>query len=409
MAVSTVSAQNPDFRARMAAWQQPRSVRASHPSVAPDNSSNVVEQAAYYEDDGAVTGEGCSNCACDGACGGSCDGFCGFEDMGVEPGCRACMSCRPPLWWLRSDGLLWWRKGRDLPVLVTSSTSAVPPPGDIVLYGGDIESGSPQGGARIDFGTWLDPDECLGIGGRFWGIGKERTRFSADSDTLPDQTIERPFVDVSGAPNSLVVSDPFTPFDGSIQVVTASEVFGADAYARMSWCRMCDFRIDCIAGYQFSRINEELSIDSSTQNATLLVSDNWVTRNEFHGGSIGFLYESYHGCWTTTCLVKVGLGSMRQTAELTGFENGQPGGLLVEAPITVTRDRFAAVPELDVAWSYAINPCWNMNVGYSLLYWSNVARPEALIDDVQGDGTSIVFRDSSLWVQGLTLGASCRF
>jgi putative beta barrel porin BBP7 len=414
---TTSQGQNPEFRSRMAAWQQPQSVRAAHagggssydPSAAAEPASYDAEEPAAF----AGPAEGCGNCVCDGSCGGTCAGDCGglrgFRDMGKDLGCFACMSCRPPMWWLRSDGLLWWRKGRDLPVLVTSSESAVPPPGEIVLYGGEIEGGSPQGGARIDFGTWLGPDECLGIGGRFWGIGKERLRFDADSDSLPDQTIERPFIDANGDPDSLVVADPFTPFDGSISVVSSSEVFGVDAYARLGWCRMCDFRVDLIGGYQFSRINEELLIDSSTQNATLLVSDNWVTRNEFHGGSIGILYESCRGCWTTTALVKVGLGTMRQTVEATGFENGQPGGLLVAEPVTITRDEFAAVPELDVAWSYAINDCWNMNIGYSLMYWSSVARPESMIDFVQGDDVSVVFRDESFWVQGLTIGANCRF
>jgi hypothetical protein len=50
-----------------------------------------------------------------------------------------------------------------------------------------------------------------------------------------------------------------------------------------------------------------------------------------------------------------------------------------------------------------------MNIGYSLMYWSNVARPEALIDDVIGNDTSLIFRDESFWVQGLTIGANCRF
>ena len=408
---STGLGQNSEFRARMAAWQQPQSVLASGSQAAmaaPD------AETEYYAQEPAMLPDGCCNCVGEagGACGGSCAGDCGlrgYNRIGRDPACYACMSCRPPMWWLRSDGLLWWRKGRDLPVLVTSSDVAVPPPGDIILYGGEIEGGSPQGGARIDFGTWLGPDECLGIGGRFWGLGEERLRFAADSESLPDQTIERPFIDANGDPDSLVVSDPFTPFTGSISVVSTSEIFGADAYARLPWCRMCDFRVDLIGGYQFSRINEELTIDSNTEEGALIVSDTWRTRNEFHGGSIGLLYQSCRGCWTTTALVRVGLGTMRQTVEAEGFENGQPGGLLVPEPVTITRDEFAAVPELDVAWSYAINDCWNMNVGYSLMYWSSVVRPESTIDFVQGDDVAVVFQDDSLWVMGLTLGGSCRF
>jgi hypothetical protein len=418
-AASAGFAQNPEFRARMAAWQQPQAVRSAVGPAA--IAAEPIRAEPYYEESGGGWEEGsCGNCACDGSCGGECDGGCagdycglrGFHRIGRDPACDACKTCRPPMWWLRTDGLLWWRKGRDLPVLVVSNTEASDDPGQIVLYGGDIEGGSPQGGIRIDLGTWLDTQECLGIGGRFWWLGEERTRFHADGDTLPDQTIERPFIDAATGPDSFIVSDPFTPFSGSIDVVTTSEIYGADAFARMAWCRVCEFRVDLLVGYEFTRINESLRIDTDIPDSPLgpnRAFDQWLTRNEFHGVSVGLLYESCRDCWTTTCLLKVGLGSMRQTAELSGGENGVPVGLLVEEPITVTRDEFAAVPELDLSWSYAINPCWNMNIGYSLVYWSSVARPEALIDDVVGNDTSLVFRDESLWVQGLTIGANCRF
>ena len=78
--------------------------------------------------------------------------------------------CGPRLWWIRNDGLLFWRKGRDLPPLVTTSDTAVPPPGTDVLFGGRTKSSNARVGLRIDFGTWLSCDECVGIGGRVWGL-----------------------------------------------------------------------------------------------------------------------------------------------------------------------------------------------------------------------------------------------
>jgi hypothetical protein len=400
---------NPEFSARLATWQQPR------PQAKPRVGSQAVftqHEALSADYAGELVASGCGNCACDGLCGGACEGHCGFHAIHRDPACRACLPCRRPMWWVRSDALLWWRKGRDLPVLVTSTIPPDQPPGEVVLYGDEMESGPPQFGGRIDFGTWLDWEECLGAGGRFWGLGKERTRFEADSDSLSDQTIERPFFDPLGAPDSLVVSDPSVGRLGSIDVVTRSEVFGADAYARLAWCRGCDFRLDLIGGYQFARINEELRIFSSiddSQIGLLDTQDQWLARNEFHGGSIGLLCESVHGCWTTELLLKVGLGNMRQTAVLTGFENDLAGGLLVEEPTTVTRDKFVAAPELHFRVACQVNPCWQLHAGYSLLYWSNVARPEALIDPIVGDNVSLVFRDSSYWVQGISVGATCRF
>ena len=410
-------AEDGGFQARMAAWQQPlpaRSVMAGKSAAvesAPSEPVPLAAEEAYYEPVGQPVGH------CDPCCGHAargCANCCeepGYFAQTRDPACSACKSCRPPMWWLRSEALLWWRQGRDLPVLVTSSDDPQALIGEIPLYGGEVEGGSPQGGARFDLGTWLDPEECIGVGWRIWGIGQEKLRFFADTESLPDQSIERLFFFSDGTAEPLVISDPNFGITGSIDVVSTSEIFGTDVYTRLHWREACGIRLDLVGGYQLTRINEELRIRSDADDGSGVdtIIDEWRTRNEFHGGTIGLLWESTRGCWTTRCLAKVGLGTMRQTVEFSGTENGVPPGLFVEAPGTVTRDEFAAVPELDLSWSYQINPCWNMSIGYSLMYWSSVARPEAMLDNVIDDGRSIIFRDDSLWVQGLTLGANCRF
>jgi hypothetical protein len=293
--------------------------------------------------------------------------------------------------------------------LVTTSTVPVPPPGTTVLYGGQTETSDARIGARIDFGTWLSCEECVGIGGRFWGLANGESTFALSSANLPGQTIERPFVQSPNTPNSLVVADPFTGFDGNINISTHSEVFGADAYSRIRCYQSCTSRTDFVTGYQFARINESLLIQSNTQGQNLNVTDYYNTYNEFHGGILGVLHDYNYGCVNLVLLARVSLGNMHQTANALGDTNGEQGGLYVERNTTVVRDKFCSVPELGATLGYQFSPCMQIHAGYSILYWSNVARPEALIDQVRGNNTSIVFRDSSFWVQGVTAGLTVTF
>lgn len=397
--------ENSRFRERVAAWQspqgtgrtpknipaevQPAAWDESSPTPAPTaHSSHFVDESVeeWTEDGGFVGGygEGC------------CSDWCGND-------------CGPRLWWYRNEGLLFWGKGRSLPSLVTTSSTPVPPPGTTVLYGGQTETSNARIGARIDFGTWLSCDECVGIGGRFWGLANDDSTFSLSSTNLPGQTIERPFVQSPDTANSLVVADPFTGFDGSINITTRSEVFGADAYARIRCYQSCTSRTDFVTGYQFARINESMQIHSETQNQSLIVNDNYNTYNEFHGGILGVLHDYNYGCVNLTLLGRVSLGNIHQTAIARGDTNNQQGGLYVESNTTVVRDKFCSVPELGATLGYQFSPCMQIRAGYSILYWSNVARPEALIDQVRGNNTSIVFRDSSFWLQGVSAGLTITF
>jgi Putative beta barrel porin-7 (BBP7) len=403
--------ENPQFRERLAVWQSPVGTgSAAKPSVRPvawEQDATTVPGAVSQ---GRFASESLDDWTSDNS----------HED-GNDPSCcpdrcGRCMDwslcgnrCGRRLWWFHQEGLLFWRKGRDLPPLVTTSETAVPPPGTTVLFGDRTQTSGARIGGRFDFGTWLTIDECVGIGGRFCWLDNDQSTFELSSTDLPDQTIERPFIQSPSTPNSLVIADPFTGFNGSISIALHSELFGADAYARIRCYQSCLSRTDFVTGYQFARINESLRIDSSTQNATLVVSDHYVTRNEFHGGVLGVLHDYDFGCVNLMLLARVGLGNMHQSAVATGQTNGQEGGLLVESDTSLVRDKFCAAPEFEATLGYQISPCLQVSAGYTFHYWSSVARPEDLIDNVRGDGSSLVFRDSGFWAQGFRVGLTRTF
>ncbi|MCE9525095.1 MAG: BBP7 family outer membrane beta-barrel protein [Planctomycetales bacterium] len=400
-------AENARFRERVATWQSPQGPRGT----AARSGGSEVRAAAWEEDDSAparvansksrFVEESVDEWTADGDFAGGCGEACCSDWCGDH--------CGPRLWWIRKEGLLFWGKGRSLPPLVTTSDTPVPPPGTTVLFGGQTENSNARVGARVDFGTFLGCDEFIGVGGRFWGLANDDTSFSLNSTDLSGQTIERPFLQAPNTPNSLVIADPFNEFNGNIRITTRSEVFGADAYVRVRCRQSCMSRTDFVTGYQFTRINESLRIASDTQNGSLVVNDYYGTYNEFHGGVLGVLHDYNYGCVNLMLLARVGLGNMHQTAVALGETNGQQGGLYVESNAKVVRDKFCAAPELSATLGYQFSPCMQIHIGYTMLYWSNVARPEAVIDQVRGDNTSIVFRDSSFWVQGVSGGLTVTF
>jgi hypothetical protein len=90
------------------------------------------------------------------------------------------------------------------------------------------------------------------------------------------------------------------------------------------------------------------------------------------------------------------------------------------------RNRFAVVPEVDLNVGYQITPYVRAFVGYTFLYWSNVARPGDQIDRVinpaQLPTTPVtgaqtfgparpapLLRDTDFWAQGINFGVEVRF
>ena len=124
-----------------------------------------------------------------------------------------------------------------------------------------------------------------------------------------------------------------------------------------------------MTGYQFTRINELLAINSNTQNGTLIVSDSYATRNEFHGGILGVLHEADCGCLNLRLLARVALGNLRRTAIL---RRARPMARLAASwsrslDTTEVSDTFSAAPEFGVSLGYQFSPCMEVRAGYTLL------------------------------------------
>src|SRR4029453_17699170 len=178
-------------------------------------------------------------------------------------------------------------------------------------------------------------------------------------------------------------------------------------------------RLDFLAGYQFTRMDDSLSIQTSSTGAgaSLNVQDLFRTQNEFHAGTLGFVFQHRKHWLSLETLGKIGFGDMREAVIISGrLTNTSSGGALfttnrgfLAAPSNIgssQRHRFAVAPELNLNAVVHFSPQWQFIAGYSIIYWSNAVLAENQIDTQVGTThPRFTFNRSDFLVQGINLGA----
>jgi hypothetical protein len=397
------------------------------------------EKTALYVDGG---GEGYGNeqvgyfANSGGGCSTGCDG-CGSGDWACGNGCDCAVNS------FRFEYLAWFTRARNTPALVTTGSPAsegiIGDPDTSILFGGDgaISDGL-RSGARLTFSHLFNDGRTYGDV-RFWGLEDGSEGFARTSGG--DPLLAVPFVNaLLGVNDSFLVAAPGVATNGSVNVVSKNDIIAADAWLRRNWYDDCCDRVDLLAGYMFTRLDDTLTINTQSTfvagpippaGTVLSTSDSFRTQNEFHGGQIGFLAESYRGNWSVELLGKIALGDMRQAVIINGTTTAiQPGGPvltnsggLLALPTnsgSFERHRFAFVPEVNLNLIYNINPCWRVMGGYSFVYWSNVVlagnQIDTAINPSQVPGPiagpllpGVPFARTDYWAQGLSLGAEYRW
>lgn len=362
--------------------------------------------------------------------------------------------------WISIEYLHTWLEGRDAPPLVTTS----PPgfegvlPGARILFGGEELSGGRQPAAKLSFGGWFDPNERLGAVGSFFGVQTETAGFHAASDANGVPLLARPFFETDplsqsgvGPASFLVAAQtnlgqiPFV-LSGDINAVSQTDVLGAEGYLRYLLYCAPGRRVDLIGGYQFSRVDDSLLIDHRTNltpqilGARVTADDLFQTQNKFHGGTLGLLGEYGQGPIVLSVLAKVGLGNMNEVVTIAGrstvtdaggFTSHFNSGILALPTNMGThkQDKFAFIPEAEVKLTFKLTKNLEASVGYDFIYWSTLALAGEQIE-TNANGLPVVnssqwfgnplnpaggnhpslteIKDSSLWLQGLSVGLTFR-
>lgn len=162
------------------------------------------------------------------------------------------------------------------------------------------------------------------------------------------------------------------------------------------------------------------------------VGDQFQTANDFHGGELGLNWTLDRGPWTLDLLAKLALGNVHQVVEIDGRTlvttpddppSFRAGGLLTLPSNmgTVSRDRFAVLPEWGVNVTRKATEHLSLTLGYNWLLLSNTVRTGDQIDRtidssqlsplLNGTASATAatrphnpFHQTTMWTHGVNLG-----
>ena len=378
---------------------------------------------------------------------------CGSGDCG---GCFTFDGCggyrTPSRLWASVDYMMTWTKGRWLPPLVTTST---PADGGIlggdttsILFGNEHVGQDYRSGGRFSLGLWLDTQETVALGARYFTTETDQTAFAAASNGVGSPLLARPFFNVDPLvfdQDALILTSPGIR-RGDITALASNDLRNLDTYVRLAMYECGDRRLDLLSGYQYARIKDRLAISHRMQQIAgafpagtqFAFQDVFDATNTFNGATVGLMGEYGTGPLRLTMMSKLGFGNMRQVVRIDGQSTvtdpdaGQAnfeGGLLALGSNlgTHTNNRFAIVPETEIKLLYQLTRDLDVSVGYSLVYWTNVAMAANQIDTTLQNtptvnasqllGGTLVgpdhprlpqIDDGGFWAQGITFGVTFR-
>ncbi|HJZ54825.1 MAG TPA: BBP7 family outer membrane beta-barrel protein, partial [Gemmataceae bacterium] len=350
----------------------------------------------------------------------------------------ACTCTQPDRVWVDLEFLYWATQGVVPPPVVTTGPSTAAPgvagvigqPTTRPLFGGDRTLNQFRPGFRAEAGYWFDPSAVWGVSGRLYFLGAVSERFLGAGNGTNVVNVPQ-FVTVGGVPTQipLYVGFPGQTI-GTVSASTHSNFIGGDLNLRRGLGADRPVRFDLLGGYRFLHLgdNELTSFDvvSATVPAALsprLVGEDSIrTRNQFHGGQLGFAAYGRHGPFSLELQTTVALGvSVTELDDnrfrvFGGGAAGLPAGLVGFGPAAVVGggavpfavnqggqvNFFAVVPEVGVKLGWHPWEHVSVTCGYDFLYWSRVRRAQDLAGSPPGGSTDF-------WVQGINVGLDFRY
>ncbi len=318
----------------------------------------------------------------------------------------------PFRFWTEGDYHMWWFKKENFPALLESLPAGGGAPA--ILVGGDGLDRTQHNGGGLTLGGWCTDYQGFGIEGSFFVMESTNKSFGFAGSGLPGSaTLVRPFTDVlSGQTAVLPISSPGL-FSGSAIGTTAGvqcdsgRFFGADIHMLGNICCDAFGRWDFLIGYRYLSLDDRFSMESTSTAVSPLVSPNGQaltsvldrinTGNRFNGADFGLKWQYYFfDALSVRATARIAFGASDEGATLAGETstlsfptrlnpNGVPmtfgSGFLARPsnPGTHT-DQFAVVPEADLSLVYNLCDWMRLSVGYTFLYWSNVARSGGQVD-----------------------------
>ena len=345
--------------------------------------------------------------------------------------------------WGRSEYLLWWTQGMDVPALATTSPDGTAQGQAGVLgvsttttiFGAGELNDEIRSGGRYTAGLWFDDWQCHGVQVTYLGLEDETESFqgSAFSGTI----LARPFFNTQAGEDARLIAYPGV-VAGNLAISVTTEFQTLEALYRWAAFQSHCARIDYVFGYRFAELQDQLlfaeatqSLAGATAGTTIDLFDRFDTRNRFHGAEMGLVAQwQCRPCWSWEATAKIAFGGLESRGVLAGQETRTtstsqsfPNGLLVQGTNAGTfwEEDFETISEIGITLKREI-PCgMTATIGYSFIYWSDVMRSGDQIDrninttqippdTLSGDSRPIFpFGRSDFWAQGLRFGVEYQF
>jgi hypothetical protein len=350
--------------------------------------------------------------------------------------------------WVDIDYLIDWVKGDHLPPLVTTSPPGTPRnqagvlgrPNTTIVFGSNNFNQDDRSGFRTDFGYWFTPDRAFGFEMGFMLLDSSKNSFGAASNGNP--ILARPYISaISNSEVSSLIAFPGVS-TGSIQVIDAGHTFfGTNVDFRANFLCSNWYRVDSLFGYRNLHYQEDLTIFENVQptsaqfraGTNIQSTDQFFTRNEFNGADLGLRAEFFWEQWTLGLLGKVPVGAVHRAVDIEGSTvttvPGVPpvsrvGGLFaLSSNIGSHSDSdWSVAPEIGLTIGWKMSEHVELKLGYSDLWWVNVAQPGGQIDrrvnpnlipPPNGAGgpalPAVTGSKNSIWVQGISAVLELRY
>jgi hypothetical protein len=258
-----------------------------------------------------------------------------------------------------------------------------------------------RSGGRLRFGYDLGDCSPYGVEFDLLGLGDGAGTSWTTGLSAGSPILARPIINAqTGLEDAQLVAYPEL-VDGRLNVTASSELYAAAALLRKAWYHRQCVRSNLVGGYRFFRFREGLGLEEnliSRDEGGLVeigtridVFDRFSAKNTFHGGELGLDMAWEKGPLSLELLATVALGNVHQVVEIRGLTRvrtpGDPatertGGLLALPSNmgAISRDEFAALPQLGANLRWQVSDHLEVTCGYSWLLLTSAVQTGDQID-----------------------------
>jgi hypothetical protein len=347
--------------------------------------------------------------------------------------------------WVGAEYLLWSLPGMDVPDLVTSSPAGTSPantgvlglPSTRTLLDGTLADGFRSGG-RIRAGIWTDRTCQISWEGSYLALENASENFAFTSSNTPHLAIPV-FDTLLNAEAAVLIAHP-SFLAGAVEVDASTELQAFEVLRRQRWSTDGYFNFDLLLGFKHGSLDDRLLINHTSRytaaqgpiiaGTNISRLDQFESQNNFNGFLLGLERKHRWNGWLIGYTGKVSLGinqaevfinGQTNTTVPNGGSSAFAGGVLAQSTNMgrFQQDEFMFLPEFEFAVKRQLNDCTRIHCGYSLMYWSSVARAGDSVsrrvsqfppEPISGTAEpSFNWNQSGFLAHGFQFGLDCKF